>query len=110
MTPQEHLDMQKRFAKKYGSMSLTTPPNTDKLSLAARIHIYIAVFESGCSITQPPVGNGKAEECPECVRAFVDAVKGAVDDEITANPLEAMQELTAWASGEDEEKNGYLRQ
>lgn len=103
MKPTEHLAFQRRLNKETHTLTLTVPPDTDKLPLAERIHIYLAVFESGCSCTQPPIGNGKAEECPECVRAFVDAVKGAVDDEIAANPLKAMRELTSWAAGEERE-------
>jgi hypothetical protein len=101
MTPNEHLDYQRKLNKETQTLTLSTPPDTDKLPLAERLHIFLAVFESGCSITQPPIGNGKAEECPECVRAFVDVVKGSVDDAIAAEPLKAMRELTTWAAGED---------
>jgi hypothetical protein len=39
--------------------------------LDVRLEEAIAEFEKGCSNT---IG-GRPEECPECVRAFVDAIK-----------------------------------
>lgn len=99
MTPKEHMKMQRKIAKETGSRTLTAPPGTDQLPLAERLRIYLKVFESGCSCTHPPVGNGKPEECTECVRAFVDAVKAAVDDEIAANPMEAMVRMVRVAAG-----------
>jgi hypothetical protein len=89
MTPKEHLEFQKKLANKI-PQTLVVPPGTENLPLAERLHIYLAVFESGCSITQ---FGGKPEDCPECVRAFVDAVKHAVDEGIAANPLEAMKHM-----------------
>jgi len=38
-----------------------------------RIRGIIATFEAGCGNT---IG-GKPEDCPECVRTFVDALKSA---------------------------------
>lgn len=85
----QHLDLEKAF-----DFTQVAPPGTDTLPLAERIHVYLHVFESGCSVSQPPIGNGKPESCPECVRAFVDAVKVAVDEVIADDPMSAMLNLT----------------
>jgi hypothetical protein len=98
MTPKRHMNTQKRFAKETGSRTFTAPPGTDSLPLAERLYIYLDVFESGCTSTQPPIGNGNAEDCPECVRSFVDAVKAAVDEAIAADPLAAVSNMATWAS------------
>lgn len=89
MTPKEHLEFQKKLANKIPH-TLVVPPGTENLPLAERLHIYLSVFESGCSNTQ---FGSNPEDCPECVRAFVDAVKNAVDEEIAAHPLEAMKHM-----------------
>lgn len=89
MTPKEHLEFQKKLAGGM-PMTLVAPRGTEKLPLAERLHIYLEVFESGCSNTQ---FGGKPEDCPECVRAFVDAIKYAVDENIAAHPLESMKRM-----------------
>lgn len=55
----------------------TAPPGTELLSLDERIRVYISVFESGCSVSQMD-SDLRPEDCPECTRAFVEAVKNAV--------------------------------
>lgn len=52
------------------------PVGTENLPLEERIRVYIDVFESGCGSTQ---FGGVPEDCPECVRAFVEVVKKAVN-------------------------------
>jgi hypothetical protein len=44
-------------------------------TLETKIRMYVSEFEKGCSDT---CQSGKPEDCPECVRAFVDAVTRAV--------------------------------
>ncbi len=98
-TQEEYMKMQRQFARESGSKTFIAPPGTDTLPLAERLHIYLEVFESGCSNTQPPIGSGKPEECPEHVRAFVEAVRKAVDEEIEANPLEAVLRMARATTG-----------
>lgn len=90
MTRKAHLEFLKNLM---GSGTLVVPEGTEQLPLAEKLQVYLWVFESGCSVTQLPCGDGKPESCPECVRAFVDAVKGAVDKEIADDPLESMKRL-----------------
>lgn len=54
------------------------PVGTENLPLEERLRIYIEVFESGCSNTEMDP-ESSPEDCPACVRAFVDAVKKAVN-------------------------------
>jgi hypothetical protein len=86
-------------SRKHVASSLTVPPGTESLPLAEKLHIYLYAFESGCSRTHPPVGNGKPEEYSECVRAFVDAVKSAVDEEIEADPMGAFLRMARATTG-----------
>jgi hypothetical protein len=86
MTVRKHIEFQKSLAREYGvPVTLSAPPGTDELPLAERLKVYIEVFESGCSCTQPPF-HGGPETCSECARAFVEAVKHAVGYEPTSAP------------------------
>ncbi len=100
VTPHEHLKRQRGLQKEIIDLPLVAPPGTDTLPLAERLHIYLHVFESGCSVSQPPQGDGKPETCSECVRAFVDAVKRAVAEHITADPMNAALNAAAAGAGE----------
>ena len=75
MEPYKYMEWQRAFAKENGPVALCAPPGTNKLPLSERIAIYLEVFESGCTNT---CLSGRPEECPECVRAFVDAIKKAI--------------------------------
>jgi hypothetical protein len=62
----------------FESRTKTAPPGTENLPLDERIRVYIEAFERGCSKTQLEPGM-YPEDCPVCARAFVEAVKNAVD-------------------------------
>lgn len=68
MAKMEHLENYPR--------TKTAPVGTENLPLEERIRVYIDVFESGCGNTQ---FGGVPEDCPECVRAFVEAIKKAAN-------------------------------
>ena len=67
MMPNEHMKYVRELT---GRPAVAAPPGTDALPLAERLSIYLEVFGGGCGNTLP-MENGKPENCPDCVRAFV---------------------------------------
>lgn len=57
-------------------------PGIETLPLEDQIRLYIDVFEEGCSNTQG-IEDLHPEDCPDCVRSFVEALKVGIKYEAT---------------------------
>jgi hypothetical protein len=76
ITVVEQMERQRQFNRETGTFTMVAPSGTQDLPLDEKLRIFIEVFESGCSCTH--IGNLPPEDCPECVRAFVNAIRKTV--------------------------------